>query len=60
MGWEGKLTNKKYANLTRCSDATATRDLVDLVAKGILRPDGSGGRSAGYELMSLLELDVTP
>lgn len=50
MGWEGKLTNKKYANLTRCSDATATRDLVDLVAKGILRADGSGGRSTGYDL----------
>ena len=52
MGWEGKLTNKKYANLTRCSDATATRDLVDLVAKGILRADGYGGRSVGYEFIS--------
>jgi Fic family protein len=56
MGWEGKLTNKKYANLTRCSDATATRDLVDLVAKGVLRSTGAGGRSVGYELADRAEL----
>jgi hypothetical protein len=31
--------------------ATATRDLVDLVAKSILRSDGAGGRSAGYVLI---------
>ncbi len=52
IGWEGRMTNRKYAKLTDCSDATATRDLSDLVAKGILRPDGAGGRSAGYELSS--------
>jgi Fic family protein len=52
MGWEGRMTNKKYASLTRCSDATATRDLADLVAKQILKPDGRGGRSAGYDLRS--------
>ncbi len=53
MGWEGRLTNKKYAKLTACSDATATRDLVDLVNKSILRSDGAGGRSAGYELLPI-------
>lgn len=53
IGWEGKMTNKKYASLTRCSDATATRDLVDLVAKGILRTDPtSKGRSTGYLLVN--------
>lgn len=50
MGWEGRMTNKKYAQLTTCSDATATRDLGDLVMKGVLRTDGAGGRSTGYEL----------
>jgi Fic family protein len=50
MGWEGRMTNKKYAKLCDCSDATATRDLGDLVAKSILRSDGAGGRSVGYEL----------
>lgn len=50
MGWEGRMTNRKYAKIGSCSDATATRDLTDLVGKGILRSDGAGGRSAGYEL----------
>ncbi|MEZ5162305.1 MAG: hypothetical protein R2688_00860 [Fimbriimonadaceae bacterium] len=45
------MTNKKYARLCDCSDATATRDLSDLVSKSILRPDGAGGRSSGYELI---------
>ena len=53
MGWEGRMTNKKYAALTTCSDATATRDLGDLVSKAILRPDGAGGRSTGYELVQM-------
>lgn len=51
MGWEGRMTNKKYAKLCDCSDATATRDLGDLVSKSILRSDGAGGRSSGYELI---------
>ncbi len=52
MGWEGRMTNKKYAKLCDCSDATATRDLTDLVGKFILRSDGAGGRSVGYELVT--------
>ena len=50
MGWEGLMTNKKYARLTKCSDATATRDLGDLVSKLILQKDEAGGRSTGYRL----------
>jgi Fic family protein len=53
MGWEGRMTNRKYAKVTACSDATATRDLTDLVTKSILRPDGAGGRSTGYELVTI-------
>jgi len=52
MGWEGRMTNKKYAKLCDCSDATATRDLADLVAKFILRSDGAGGRSTGYQVIA--------
>jgi Fic family protein len=51
MGWEGRMTNRKYASLCDCSAATATRDLIDLVDKSILRLDGAGGRSTGYELV---------
>lgn len=51
MGWEGRMTNRKYSRLCDCSTATATRDLNDLVAKSVLRLDGAGGRSTGYELV---------
>ncbi len=51
LGWEGRMTNQKYAGLTSCSDATATRDLGDLVLKGILKTDAAGGRSTGYALV---------
>ena len=48
-GFVGGMTNKKYANLTKASPATAQRDLADLVAKGCLVLIGSG-RAAHYEL----------
>jgi Fic family protein len=45
----GGMTNKKYANLTGASPATAQRDLADLVAKGYMELRGAG-RAARYEL----------
>ena len=48
--FEGNLTNKKYAALTKVSRDTALRDLTDLVAKNILRASG-GGRSLYYEIV---------
>jgi Fic family protein len=45
----GGMTNRKYANLTGASPATAQRDLADLVSKGYLVLRGAG-RSARYEL----------
>lgn len=53
LGWEGRMTNRKYAKLCDCSDATATRDLTDLISKKILLSDGAGGRSVGYDLIPL-------
>jgi Fic family protein len=41
-GFLGGMTNEKYAKITATSKATATRDLVDLAAKGLLRVDGVG------------------
>jgi Fic family protein len=49
-GFEGGMSTRKYASLTRTSRATAYRDLADLVAKSCLRPTGRGGRSATYEI----------
>ncbi|HWM70377.1 MAG TPA: DUF4172 domain-containing protein [Steroidobacteraceae bacterium] len=48
-GFEGGMTNKKYASLTRASPATAQRDLSDLVGKRCLTLIGSG-RATHYEL----------
>jgi Fic family protein len=52
-GFEGGMTNKKYASLTKASPATAQRDLSDLVEKKCLVLIGSG-RGAHYELGSTL------
>jgi Fic family protein len=50
-GFEGRLTNRKYANLTHTSRATAQRELSDLVSKGVLGRNPGGGRSASYDLV---------
>ena len=49
-GFEGGLTNRKYASMAHVSRATAQRELADLVQKGILRPNPGGGRSTSYDL----------
>jgi len=36
------MTNEKYAKITATSKATATRDLADLLAHGLLRVEGVG------------------
>ena len=36
------MTAEKYAKITGTSKATATRDLADLVANGLLRVEGMG------------------
>lgn len=49
-GLDGKLTSSKWAKICHCSQDTALRDISDLVAKGMLRVSGGGGRSASYLL----------
>ena len=49
-GFEGKLTSSKWAKITKCSQDTAHRDILDLVEKGILVKDPAGGRSTSYSL----------
>ncbi|RYX91912.1 MAG: Fic family protein [Comamonadaceae bacterium] len=50
-GFEGKLTNAKWAALGKCSADTALRDINDLLARGVLRRLEGGGRSTAYELV---------
>jgi Fic family protein len=49
-GFEGKLTNAKWAALAKTSPDTALRDISDLVQRGILVKDAAGGRSTSYSL----------
>lgn len=49
QGFEGGMNARKYVSLTGASKATATRDLQDLVLKGVFKPIG-GGRSTKYEI----------
>jgi Fic family protein len=48
--FEGKLTSTKWAKLSKCSQDTALRDILDLVTRGILVKDPGGGRSTSYSL----------
>ena len=52
-GFEGKLTTSKWAKMTKTSQATALRDITDLIDKGILYASDEGGRS----MHSLLKVD---
>jgi Fic family protein len=49
-GFEGGITTNKYEAITKCPNRTASRDLSDLVAKGIIKPLPGGGRTTRYEL----------
>ncbi|MEM6967532.1 MAG: Fic family protein [Bacteroidota bacterium] len=46
--FSGKLTSKKWAKMTKCSADSALRDIQDLIARGILKKEGAGGRSTTY------------
>lgn len=52
-GFEGGITTKKYEAITKCPNRTASRDLSDLVAKGVITPLPGGGRTTRYELSNV-------
>lgn len=49
-GFDGKLKTSKWAKITKSSADTALRDIKDLIEKGVLKQEESGGRSTNYEL----------
>ena len=51
-GFDGKLTSSKWAKIAKCSQDTATRDIQDLINKGILEKEAAGGRSTSYKLLN--------
>jgi hypothetical protein len=52
-GFEGGISTKKYEAITKCPNRTASRDLSDLAAKGIIIPLPGGGRTTRYELTTV-------
>jgi len=51
-GFEGGMNARKYGSITQSSKATATRDLQELLIKGILiKIEGSDGRSTAYRIL---------
>ncbi len=50
-GMEGKLTNAKWAAISKCSADTTLRGINDLLAQGVLGRLEGGGRSTGYVLV---------
>lgn len=52
-GFEGNLTNAKYATLAKCSADSALRDIRALLEWGVLVKNGEGGRSTSYRLGAL-------
>jgi Fic family protein len=52
-GFEGNLTSSKWAQLAKCSQDTALRDIDNLVSRGILTKDPAGGRSTSYSLADI-------
>lgn len=50
-GFTGKLTSSKWAKITKCSQDTAYRDILDLISQGILAKSLESGRSTSYFLI---------
>lgn len=48
--FQGGLTTRKYVSMTRVSRATAYREILGLLEKGLLRQNPARGRSASYDL----------
>jgi Uncharacterized conserved protein len=52
-GFDGKLTSTKWARIAKCSQDTASRDITDLISRGVLIKDSGGGRSTSYSLVEI-------
>jgi Fic family protein len=52
-GFEGKLNTSKWAKITKVSNDTALRDILNLLDQGVLIKEDAGGRSTNYKLRNL-------
>jgi Fic family protein len=49
-GFEGNLTARKWTAITRCSMATAQRDIADLIARKVLIRNPGGSKNSNYSI----------
>ena len=49
-GFKGGMSAQKYSKITKCSKATATRDLAELLKMGAFKKLDGGGRSTRYDM----------
>lgn len=59
-GFDGGLTTRKYAGMTKASRATSYREISDLLNKKILVQNPGRGRSVSYDLAWPAESDHRP
>ena len=50
-GFKGGINTRKYCRLTKCSRATAFRDLDDMLKRGMLVKRPGLGRNVSYDLV---------
>lgn len=50
-GFDGHLTTSKWAKINKCSQDTAYRDILALIAQNLLKKSPTAGRSTHYELV---------
>lgn len=55
----GQITNREYRDLTKIIYRTASRDLENLVSKGVLRKVGVTGRNVHYVLSRKQDINRT-
>ena len=51
LGFKGGMTARKYIAITKCSKATATRDLTELLTRQAIKRLPGKGRNISYELV---------
>ena len=52
-GFKGGISTRKYEQITKCPNRTASRDLAEMLEKGMLSELPGAGRSTRYELINL-------
>ena len=53
--FKGHMNTSKYANMAKCSNDTALRDIQDLKERGVFIQNAGGGRSTSYRLTDSIE-----